>query len=116
MKIIEQTEARLAFKIGIPLINWTQCDLDRTTGRARIRRVTFFWPRKTVDIPLGEIQAVSLMGGAGAENSVYEYPMLTLNSGECIKLAVHQYSQSRKAVDAVGAFLQQGSPTSAPRA
>jgi hypothetical protein len=114
MKIIEQTEARLAFKIGIPFLGWTQCDLNRTTGRARIRRVILFWPRKTVDIPLGEIHAVSLVGGVGAENSAYEYPMLTLNSGELIKFAVHQYSQSRKAVDAVGAFLKQGSPTSAP--
>ena len=116
MKIIEQTQARLAFKIGMPLLGWTHCDLNRTTGRARIRRVVLFWPRKTVDIPLDEIQAVSLVGATGAENSVYEYPMLTLNSGECIKMAVHQYSQSRKAVDAVGAFLQQGSPASAPSA
>jgi len=115
MKFIEQNDTRLAFKIGIPLISWTQCDLDRTTGRARIKRVMFFYPRKTIDIPLDEIQGVALMGGTGVENSVYEFPMLTLNSGERIKFAVHQYSQSKKAVDAVGAFLQHNSPTLAPR-
>jgi hypothetical protein len=114
MKIIEQTEARLSFKIGIPLLCWTGCDLDRTTGRARIRRVMFFWPRKTVDIPLGDIHAVSLVGAG--DNSGWQYPMVTLNSGERIKFAVHQYSRSRKAVDAVGAFLEQGSPTSGPGA
>ena len=111
MKIIEQNEGRLAFKIGMPFMNCTHCDLDRTTGRARIKLVTFFWHRKPIDIPLDEIQAVSLIG-AGSGDSVYEYPMLTLNSGECIKMSVAQYSQSRKAVDAVGAFLH--SPTAPP--
>jgi hypothetical protein len=116
MKIMQQTDTKLTLNIGIPYFNQSQCDFDRTTGRARIKRAVVFWPLKTVDVPLSEISsiAVSVQHAGSAERGQTKYsPEILFKSGKCINLWANSESSATKAVAAMNAFLQAGSVASA---
>jgi hypothetical protein len=109
MKIVEQTATKLAFSIGVPYFNATQCDFDRTTDRGTIKRTMMFWPMKTLDIPLSEISAVRLAVATTStpDTGSYSksYPEILCKSGRRIAMASFRESSSKKAVEAMKAFL-----------
>ena len=110
MKITEQSKTRLAFAIGIPFFNGTQCDFDRNTDRAKIKRVMLFWPLKTIDVPLGDISSVrvAVSTGSAGESGSYSksYPEVLLKSGRRVAMAAFGESSSKRAVAAMDAFFQ----------
>ena len=106
MKIIEQSATRLAFKIGLPFFNGSECDFNRSTGRAVIKRWMLFWPRKPIDIPLDDIASAQLgMSAVSSQGGYNYYPILVLKSGKPINMASFTEAAARKAVDAINAFL-----------
>ncbi|HEY5208929.1 MAG TPA: hypothetical protein VIJ42_05715 [Stellaceae bacterium] len=105
---LEQSPTRLAFKLGIPHVNHTECQFDRTTGRVTIRRVMLFWPMKPMDIAIADIARVTLVvdEGSGSETSGRSvYPQIVLKSGKWFNLAAGREKSSKIAVDAMTAFL-----------
>jgi len=105
---LEQSPTRLAFKLGIPHFNHTECQFDRATGRATIRRVMVFWPMQPIDIALDDIARVTLVVSevSSSENSARNvYPQIVLKSGKWFNLAAGREKSSKAAVEAMTAFL-----------
>jgi len=116
MKIIEQSATRLAFKIGLPFFNGSECDFNRSTGRAVIKRWMLFWPRKPIDIPLDDIASAKLgMSAVSSQGGYNYYPILVLKSGKPINMASFTESAAKKAVDAISAFLSHPGADHMPR-
>jgi hypothetical protein len=108
MMKIDQSATRLAFKLGIPHFNHTECQFDRGTGRAKIKRVMLFWPMKPIDVAIDEIERVTLVinESSGSENSARSvYPQIVLKSGKWFNLAAGREKSSKAAVEAMTAFL-----------
>ena len=110
MKIIESTPDRLVFKAGIPHFNASRCEFDRTSGRARIERVIFFWRMKPVEIALEEIatgmlQHVSTITGEAMSTAVK--PQLRLRSGRVINIPMTVVSgkSAGRMMEIINAFL-----------
>lgn len=114
MKIVEQSATKLAFKIGMPYFNGSECAFDRNTGRATIKRWVLLWPRRTIDLALGDIAGAKLgvasVSGQGGEQF---YPIVVLKSGKQVTLPTFSETAARRAVDAITAFLAPSDPAAA---
>ena len=53
--IVEHTPERLVVILGTLFPHNATCTFDKTTGRARFERQLFYFPRRTIDVALGEI-------------------------------------------------------------
>lgn len=53
--VVEHTPQRLVVRLGTLFPHNSTCVFDKTTGRARFERILFFFPRRTIDVALGEI-------------------------------------------------------------
>ena len=107
MKIIEQTPTRLVFTSGIPWLQNFHCDLDRTTGRARIARTDFFIRRKPVEVALADITAAKAWSETSGQ-SASDMVGIFLKSGECIRLPMPSFGKSspfKEIVSLVNGFL-----------
>lgn len=105
MKVIEQSANRLAFRIGLAHFNATDCDFDRSKGRARIERVIFFWRCKPLDYDLAAISDAYLQRMDGSDGRQY-YPVLRLKSGAKVSFPAGMEAASKWAVESINAFLR----------
>jgi hypothetical protein len=53
--IVEHTPERMVVRLGALFPHNATCEFDKTTGRARFERRLFFIPRRTIDVPLGDV-------------------------------------------------------------
>jgi hypothetical protein len=108
VRIIEQNGDKLIFRIGVPYFNGTSCDFNRLTGRAVIKRVMLFWPMRSVDVGLAEIERAQLAqtsGSTGGTSYTKTYPVLLLKSGRPIAFAAASEKASKQTVEMINAFL-----------
>ena len=78
--IVEDTPERMAVRLGTIFPHSAICVLDKASGRARFVRKLFFFPRKMIDVRLGDIADVEVMDIGPPYNS-FE-PRVTLASGK----------------------------------
>jgi len=117
MKVLESTPTRLTLTMGWRWFNWSRCDFDRGTGKARIERVILFWPCKPIEVPLAEIQnvrAVSTTVGT-EQGQTSEYPEVTFTSGRVVNLPCASLTgkAAKAAVEKMRVFLGFESPAKA---
>jgi hypothetical protein len=106
MKFLEKSPQRLAFRLGLPYLNSTHCDFDRTTGRAKFARVSLFWPRKVVDVPLTDITGVQvLVAQVTSEGGDQPFPQIAFSSRKPMSLPAVRGTSAHEAVAAMKAFL-----------
>jgi hypothetical protein len=79
--IMEHTPERLVVRLGGIFPHGSTCVLDKATGRARFERRLFFWPRKPIEVALGDISAFEIVETSTENESSY-YPRVTLCSGK----------------------------------
>jgi hypothetical protein len=60
-RIVESSPTRLVIKLGNRWINTADCTLDKATGTARFERTLFFFPRKPIEVPIGEIATMDIL-------------------------------------------------------
>lgn len=59
--IAEHTPERLVVRLGALFPHSAICVFDKTTGRARIVRKLFFFPRRMINVALGDIVDFEVM-------------------------------------------------------
>ncbi len=105
--IVEHTPERLVVELGAFFPHNATCTFDKTTGRARFERQLFFFPRKTIDVPLGEIVDFEVVEVGKPLNSFD--PRVTLASGKRFYLSpAATVEETRAVARAVRAFLGLG--------
>ena len=108
MKFLEKSPQRLAFSLGLPYLNSVHCDFDRTTGRAKFSRVSLFWPRKVVDVPLSDITGVQVLVATSASEGgevKQPFPQIAFSSRKPMSLPAVRGQSAHEAVAAMKAFL-----------
>jgi hypothetical protein len=105
--IVEHTPELLVVRLGAPFPHNALCVFDKTTGRAKFVRRLFFFPRRMINVPLGDIDNVEVMDVGPPFNS-FE-PRVTLRSGKTFFLSpAATREETRAVVQAVRAFLDLG--------
>ena len=102
--IAEHTPERLVVRLGALFPHSAICVFDKTTGRARIVRKLFFFPRRMINVPLADIVDVEVMETGPPINGFD--PRVTLASGKRFYLSpAATPEQTREVVRQVRAFL-----------
>jgi hypothetical protein len=110
MSILESSPTNLRFTLGLRFFNWARFDLDKTTGKARFDQTKFFFPCKTVEVPLSDIGDVRVGTSTSRDEGVTEktqHPEILFKSRKQLSLcdgAVTPKS-AREAVDRMRLFL-----------
>jgi hypothetical protein len=112
VSILENTRARLVVKLGNRFTNTAMCILDKTAGTARFERTVFMWPRKPVEVQLGDVvgidvvrQSTDTTPGKGYELNVETYyPCVHLRSGKTFYLS--QAPSEEATTEVVGQMCQ----------
>jgi hypothetical protein len=110
MTIIESTPTKLTFTLGLRFFNWARCEFDKSTGKARFDQTKFFFPCKTIEVPLSDIGDVRVGTATSRDEGVTEktqYPEVLFKSLKQLALcngAVTPKS-AREAVDRMRLFL-----------
>ncbi|HEU5275291.1 MAG TPA: hypothetical protein VFU97_16630 [Xanthobacteraceae bacterium] len=105
--IAEHTPQRLVVRLGAIFPHSAICVFDKTTGRAQFARRLFFWPRRLIDVPLGDIVDFEVLELGPPLNSFD--PRVTLASGKRFYLSPAATKDETRAVArAVRAFLGLG--------
>ena len=88
--ILENTPTRLVVKLGNRFTNSAMCIFDKTAGTAKFERKIFMWPRKPIEVPLGDIAGIDVLTQSteGSEMSGTTYfPRVHLRSGKSFYLS-----------------------------
>ena len=102
--IAEHTPERLVVRLGAVFPHSAICVFDKTTGRARIVRRLFFFPRRMINVPLADIVGVEVVETGPPINGFD--PRVTLASGKRFYLSpAATLEQTREVVRQVAAFL-----------
>ncbi len=102
--IVEHTPERMVVQLGALFPHSATCVLDKAAGRARFARRLFFLPRRTIDVPLGDVVAFEVMELGPPLNS-FE-PRVTLASGRRFYLSpAATREETREVAREVRAFL-----------
>ena len=83
MTNLESSPNKLTFTLGLRFFNWARCDLDKTTGKARFDQTKFFFPCRTIEVPLADIGDVRLGTSTSRDEGVTEktqYPEILFKS------------------------------------
>jgi hypothetical protein len=102
--IVEDTPERLVVRLGSLFPHSAVCVIDKASGRARFGRRLFFFPRRTIDVALGEVVGFEVVELGPPLNS-FE-PRVTLASGKRFYLSPADTKEATHAVARrVRAFL-----------
>ena len=117
--IVENSPTRMVVKLGGRFTNTATCTFDKTSGTARFERTLFMFPRKPIEVPLGEIAAIDILrqsmpstaGNVYMTQDTY-YPGVHLVSGKTIYLS--QASSDEETTQVVAEILKFLGPLAAP--
>jgi hypothetical protein len=102
--IAEHTPERLVVRLGALFPHSAICVLDKATGRARIVRKLFFFPRRMINVPLGDIVDFEVVEVGPPINSFD--PRVVLASGKRYYLSpAATLEETREVARQVRAFL-----------
>jgi hypothetical protein len=102
--IAEHTPERLVVRLGALFPHSAICVFDKTTGRARIVRRLFFFPRRMINVALGDIVDFGVVEVGPPINSFD--PRVVLRSGKRVWLSpARTLEETREVVRQVRAFL-----------
>jgi hypothetical protein len=95
--IVENSPTRMVVKLGGRFANTATCTLDKTSGTARFERTVFMFPRKPIEVPLGDIAAIDILrqstrtqpGDPSSLTHDTYYPRVHLLSGKTFHLSMH---------------------------
>jgi hypothetical protein len=94
-RIAESSPTRLVVKLGSRWTNSASCTLDKAAGTARFERTLFFFTRKPIEVPIGDIAAMDILRQStstqpgnpfGLTQETY-YPRVYLRSGRMFYLS-----------------------------
>ena len=117
--IVENSPTRMVVKLGGRFTNTATCTFDKTSGIARFERTLFMFPRRPIEVPLGEIAAIDILrqstqttpGNVYLTQDTY-YPCVHLVSGKTIYLS--QASSDEETTQVVAEILKFLGPLAAP--
>jgi hypothetical protein len=102
--IAEHTPERLVVRLGALFPHSAICVFDKTTGRARIVRKLFFFPRRMINVPLADIVDFDVVEVGPPINSFD--PRVVLRSGKRYYLSpAATLEETREVARQVRAFL-----------
>jgi hypothetical protein len=86
LQVSENTPDRLVVKTGVRPFHTTTATFDKSTGKARFERTIFFWKRKPIEVPLDDIESITVvqqnMTGAQGMQFSSNNPLVQLKSGQ----------------------------------
>ena len=105
MTILQSTPQRLIVQCGSRL-NQTTLTLDKNDRRACVERVTFFWRRRPLELPLTAIEDVAVRStmdpASGAET---HQPVVRTHTGQIIALPIAEKAEAEDTARHVRSFL-----------
>jgi hypothetical protein len=105
MTIIQSTPQRLVVQCGSRL-NQTTITLDKNDDRASIERVILFWRRRPLELPLMDIEDVSVTSMMDAASGAETYqPVVRTHTGRTIVLPNTEKADADDTADRVRSFL-----------
>jgi hypothetical protein len=107
--ISEDMPSRLVMTLRSRNYLWTRYVLDKTSGRARLERRWLIFPRRAVEIALGDIVAADPIV-FGTESATNYYVLLKLTSGKRYWCAGESQETSIAAAARIRAFLGLAEP------
>src|SRR6266540_545850 len=124
LQVLENTPDRLVVKTGVRPFHTTTATFDKSTGKARFERTVFFWKRKPIEVPLDDIESITVvqqnMTGAQGMQFSSNNPLVQLKSGQRFWLSdAGSQADSVQAVQLMRDFLagaQTGGAAAAPAA
>ena len=85
LQILENAPNRLILRMGTLPFETSTIILDKSSGKGRFERTTFFWKRQPVEVPLEQIAAITLIPrekDANQKGAKRDNPTVGLTSGQ----------------------------------
>lgn len=104
MKILENTQARLVVRSGIPFLASTMCVFDKESGTANIERSYFQVPLRRVSFPLRAIQRVCIVKRKQPQLNSYR-PALIMGLRQPVELPGFSKTSAKAMFQLIREFL-----------
>ncbi len=90
LQILENAPNRLILRMGVLPFETSTIILDKSSGKGRFERTTFFWKRQPIEVPLEQIAAITLIPlekDANQKRAKRDNPTVGLKSGQQFRLS-----------------------------
>ena len=90
LQIVENVPNRLILRMGVLPFETSTIILDKSSGKGRFERTTFFWKRQPIEVPLDQIAAITLVPpkkDANQKQAKRDNPTVGLKSGRQFRLS-----------------------------